>query len=78
MTRDGVAAAVVIDLPYGGTFGQVVKAKQVVASGLDVTERQVFLTKTRRSERRHRLYIADVDPASVPAGRTPLLDLQGP
>lgn len=65
---------VVIDLPYGKTFADAAKAKAAIASGLDVTEQQVFLTRDKTSTRRHTLYVADVDPLAIPAGRTPLLD----
>ncbi len=65
---------VLVDLPYGRTFADVVKARAALASGLDVTEQQVFLTRDKTSTRRHRLFIADVDPLAIPAGPTPLLD----
>lgn len=78
MSRDSLdqGSEVVIDLPYGKTYADAVKAKEAVASGLDVTENQVFLTRDRTSVRRHKLYVADVDPLGIPAGRGPLLDLK--
>ena len=74
MTRDGDGSRVVVDLPYGGTFDDAVKAKGKIASGLDVSPFQVFLTRDRSSIRRHMLWVADEDPLAIPAGRTPLLD----
>jgi hypothetical protein len=65
---------VVIDLPYGKTWEDVVKAKPAIASGLDVSVNQVFLTPDATSHRRHTLFVADRDPLAVPAGRSPLLD----
>jgi len=76
MGRDAYnqGSQVLVDLPYGKTFADVVKAKAALASGLDVTEQQVYLTRDKSSTRRHRLFVADVDPLAVPAGPTPLLD----
>jgi len=76
MTRDALdkGSQVVVYLPYGGTFKDVVNAKTKIASGLDVAESQVYFTKDKQSERRHTLRVLDVDPLSEPAGRTPLLD----
>ncbi len=76
MARDraGIGSQVVIDLPYGKQFDDAVKAKGAIASGLDVSANQVFLTADPTSVRRHLLFVADRDPLSVPAGRTPLLD----
>jgi DNA segregation ATPase FtsK/SpoIIIE, S-DNA-T family len=78
MSRDALnqGSQVVVDVPYGKTFADVVKAKAGLASGLDVTEQQVYLTKDRTSTRRHLLFVADQDPLAIPAGRTPLLDLK--
>jgi S-DNA-T family DNA segregation ATPase FtsK/SpoIIIE len=76
MARDALntGSEVVIDLPYGSTFAEVIGVKGKIASGLDVTEFQVFLTRDRTSERRHRLFVADRDPLAIAAGRTPMLD----
>jgi len=76
MARDPqqMGSQVVVDLDYGLTFADVVKARPMLASGLDVTEQQVFLTRDKTSTRRHLLYVADRDPLAIPAGRTPLLD----
>ncbi|HEX4815905.1 MAG TPA: hypothetical protein VFV66_24425 [Nonomuraea sp.] len=76
MRREGEGSGVLIDLPYGKGFGEVVKAKESLASGLDVAISQVFLTRDPSSNRRHKLWVADRDPLSIPAGRTPLLKLQ--
>ncbi|HEV3287492.1 MAG TPA: hypothetical protein VG123_00720, partial [Streptosporangiaceae bacterium] len=65
---------VVIDLPYGKHFADVVKARKELASGLDVKVTQLFITEDPSSERRFSLWIADVDPLAIPAGPTPLLD----
>lgn len=59
---------------HSKTFAEVLKAKAMIASGLDVSTNQIFITKVKASERRHKLYIADVDPLALPAGKTPLLD----
>ena len=76
MSRDALdkGSQVVIHLPYGGTFEQVVNAKTKIASGLDVAESQVYFTKDKKSERRHTIRVLDTDPLAEPAGRTPLLD----
>ncbi|MFG2043141.1 cell division protein FtsK [Dactylosporangium sp. NPDC048998] len=76
MSRDttGTGSQVVIDLPYGKTWEDVLKAKGGIASGLDVSVNQVFLTRDPSSHRRHLLFVADRDPLAIPAGRTPLLD----
>lgn len=76
MARDtsGTGSQVVIDLPYGKGFDDAVRAKGAIASGLDVSINQVFLTPDPSSHRRHVLFVADRDPLAIPAGRTPLLD----
>ena len=76
MSRDvsDTGSQVVIDLPYGKGFTDVQKAKGAIASGLDVSINQVFLTPDETSHRRHMLFVADRDPLALPAGRTPLLD----
>jgi DNA segregation ATPase FtsK/SpoIIIE, S-DNA-T family len=77
MQRDHreTGSQVIIDLPFGGTFGDAVKAKEKIASGLDVSVNQVFLTKGDR-ERRHELFVADQDPLAIPVGKTDLLNLK--
>jgi hypothetical protein len=72
--RNNQGSQVLVDLPYGKTFSDVVKAKESIASGLDVTEFQVFLTRDKTSVRRHMLFVADRDPLAIPAGRTDMLD----
>lgn len=76
MARDasGTGSQVVIDLPYGKGFDDAVKAKGAIASGLDVSINQVFLTRDPSSHRRHVLFVADRDPLAIPAGKSPLLD----
>lgn len=71
--RSGAGSQVSIDLPYGKTFDDAVKARGAIASGLDVAISQVFITRDATSHRRHTLWVADRDPLSVGAGRTPLL-----
>jgi DNA segregation ATPase FtsK/SpoIIIE, S-DNA-T family len=73
MARDGDGSRVLVDLPYGKGLDDAVKAKPKIASGLDVTESQVFLHRDPTSHRRHTLWVADRDPLAVPVGRTPLL-----
>ncbi|GAA0720692.1 cell division protein FtsK [Dactylosporangium roseum] len=76
MSRDatGTGSQVLIDLPYGKGWDDVVNAKAAIASGLDVSVNQVYLTKDPTSHRRHLLFVADRDPLAIPAGKTPLLD----
>ncbi len=76
MTRDGEGSRVKVILPYGTGFDAAVKAKDDLASGLDVAPSQVYLTRDKTSHRRHTLWVADRDPLAIPAGRTPLLDLK--
>jgi DNA segregation ATPase FtsK/SpoIIIE, S-DNA-T family len=76
MSRDArdTGSQVRVVLPYGQTHSTAVAALEKIASGLDVTQTQIYLTRDKNSNRRHMLWIADVDPLSIPAGRTPLLD----
>ena len=76
MARDArnTGSQVVIDLPYGKGWSDVLKAKEALASGLDVHLNQVFLTPDKSSSRRHTLFVADRDPLAVPVGRTDMLD----
>jgi len=73
MARDGEGSRVLVDLPYGKGFGDAVKAEAAIASGLDVSISQVFLTRDKSSNRRHMLWVADRDPLAISPGRTPLL-----
>jgi S-DNA-T family DNA segregation ATPase FtsK/SpoIIIE len=73
MARDGEGTHVLVDLPYGKGLKDAIDAKDKIASGLDVTESQVFLRRDPTSYRRHTLWVADRDPLAVPVGRTPLL-----
>jgi DNA segregation ATPase FtsK/SpoIIIE, S-DNA-T family len=73
MARDGEGSRILVDLPYGKGLDDAVKAKGAIASGLDVTESQVFIRRDPTSHRRHTLWVADRDPLAVPVGRTPLL-----
>ncbi len=74
MERDGDGSSVIVDLPYGRTFEDAMKARPGLASGLDVKLSQVHLSENHSSDRRHRLWVADTDPLAIPAGPTPLLD----
>ncbi|MFC0624740.1 cell division protein FtsK [Kribbella deserti] len=76
MSRDtsNTGTEVVIDLPWGLGWSDALKAREKIASGLDVHERQVFLSPDDSSSRRHKLFVADVDPLGIPAGRTDMLD----
>ncbi|SMD14168.1 hypothetical protein [Kibdelosporangium aridum] len=76
MARDArnIGSQVVIDLPWGKGWSDVMNAKEKLASGLDVHVNQVFLTPDRSSTRRHTLFVADQDPLAIPAGRTDMLD----
>jgi hypothetical protein len=71
---DGLGTRVHVALPYGRTFADAVKAKHAIASGLDISEYQVFLSRDRTSNRCHHLYVAYQDPLAIPAGRTDMLD----
>ena len=73
MARDGEGSRVLVDLPYGKGLNDAVRSKHKIASGLDVTETQVFIHRDPTSHRRHTLWVADRDPLAVPVGRTPLL-----
>lgn len=78
MARDPkqLGSQVLIGLPFGTTTEEAIKAKPKVASGLDVSTNQVFITRDKASNRSHWLYVADQDPLAIPAGRTPLLRLK--
>jgi S-DNA-T family DNA segregation ATPase FtsK/SpoIIIE len=73
MARDGDGTRVVVDLPHGKGLKDAIDARDKIASGLDVTESQVFIRRDPTSYRRHTLWVADRDPLAVPVGRTPLL-----
>jgi S-DNA-T family DNA segregation ATPase FtsK/SpoIIIE len=76
MSRDhrNTGSQVVIDLPYGKGWSDVMNVREKIASGLDVHVNQVFLTPDKTSSRRHMLFVTDRDPLAVPVGRTDLLD----
>jgi hypothetical protein len=73
MARDGEGTSVLVDLPYGRTLKDAMDSRDKIASGIDVTESQIFIHRDPTSTRRHRLWVADRDPLAVPVGRTPLL-----
>ncbi|MGA4726313.1 cell division protein FtsK [Micromonospora taraxaci] len=76
MTEDNTATGMqlLVDLPHGVTFSEVVAKREKLASGLDVALSQVDITLDKSSNRRHQLWVGYVDPLSIPAGRSPLLD----
>ncbi len=74
--RDANGWRVVVDLPYGTTAEKAMLRRVDIASGLDVDERQTFLSRVRGasgSARRVALWVADEDPLAVPAGPSPLI-----
>ncbi|WP_435601195.1 cell division protein FtsK [Streptomyces sp. C10-9-1] len=71
--RDGDGWRVVVDLPYGMTFEDALKAHTRLASGMDIAPTQLFMDKDETSGRRVSYWIADRDPLAVPSGKTPLL-----
>jgi S-DNA-T family DNA segregation ATPase FtsK/SpoIIIE len=74
--RDANGWRVVLDLPFGGTADKAIEARDKVASGLDVDERQVFLSRVRGasgSARRVDMWVCDVDPLSISAGPSELI-----
>jgi S-DNA-T family DNA segregation ATPase FtsK/SpoIIIE len=74
--RDANGWRAVIDLPYGKTADEAIRRRDEIASGLDVDERQVFLTRVRGaagSIRRVDMWVCEVDPLSVSAGPSLLL-----
>lgn len=76
MARDTTdqGSQVLVALAHGRTFTEAMNAREKIASGLDVALSQVYLTRDKQSNRSHHLYVSDVDPLSIPAGRSPLLD----
>ncbi|MFJ3527281.1 cell division protein FtsK [Streptomyces sp. NPDC090132] len=71
--RDGDGWRVVVDLPYGKTFEDALKAHTRLCSGMDIAPTQLFLDKDETSGRRVSYWIADRDPLAVPSGKSPLL-----
>jgi len=74
--RDANGWRVVVDLPFGTTADKAMLRRTDIASGLDVDERQTFLSRVRGasgSARRVALWVADEDPLAVPAGPSPLI-----
>jgi DNA segregation ATPase FtsK/SpoIIIE, S-DNA-T family len=77
MTEDAkhTGSQVKVILPFNGkTMEDVLKAKGAIAAGLDVSENQVFLSRDRKTNRAHDLFIAHEDPLAKPAGHTDLLN----
>ncbi|MEV7345037.1 cell division protein FtsK [Streptomyces sp. NPDC093544] len=71
--RDGDGWRVIVDLPFGRTFEDALKAHGRLASGMDIAPTQLFLDKDETSGRRVSYWIADRDPLAVPSGKSPLL-----
>lgn len=74
--RDANGWRAVLDLPYGKTADEAIRRRDEIASGLDVDERQVFLSRVRGSSgsiRRVDMWVCEVDPLSIPAGPSELL-----
>jgi S-DNA-T family DNA segregation ATPase FtsK/SpoIIIE len=74
--RDGAGWRVVVDLPFGRTADEAIDKRGAIASGLDVDERCLFLSRVRGaagSARRLAVWVADSDPLAVPAGPSPLI-----
>ncbi|NEC86625.1 cell division protein FtsK [Streptomyces sp. SID12501] len=71
--RDGDGWRVVVDLPFGRTFKDALKAHGRLASGMDIAPTQLFLDTDETSNRRVSYWIADRDPLAVPSGKSPLL-----
>ncbi len=77
--RDANGWRAVLDLPYGKTAEQAISNRDVIASGLDVDERQVFLSRVRGSAgsiRRVDMWVCEVDPLSISAGPSDLIGLK--
>lgn len=77
MSRDkfNVGSQVDVSLPFGKTFEDAMERRGRIASGLDVTLAQVQLKRSPKSQRSHRLWVADEDPLAISPGKTPLLKL---
>jgi S-DNA-T family DNA segregation ATPase FtsK/SpoIIIE len=69
--RDGAGWRVVLDLPFGRTADEAMERRGQVASGLDVDERCVFMTRVRGAagSARRLAVVADSDPLAVPGRR---------
>ena len=77
--RDANGWRVILDLPFGYNADKAIGKRVDIASGLDVDERQVFLDRVRGaagSARRVEMWVCEVDPLSVPAGKSPLIQAQ--
>lgn len=75
IARDGAGYLATIDLPFGKTVTDAAKAKDKLASGLDVEDVQVFVENVKGSSRRVAIWVSDVDPFSTPPRRSPLARL---
>jgi S-DNA-T family DNA segregation ATPase FtsK/SpoIIIE len=76
MSRDQkeTGSMVLVQLPHGKTYADASIKKASIASGLEVTDQQVFLTKSKVSEGEHELFVADRDPLAIPVGKTDMLN----
>jgi S-DNA-T family DNA segregation ATPase FtsK/SpoIIIE len=77
--RDGPGWRARIKLPEGISATKAIEKREELASGFDVLADQLFLKSQRGqssgSQRALELWIADVVPSTIPAGVTPLLDV---
>lgn len=74
--RDANGWSVILDLPFGKTADRAIAKRDEIASGLDVDERQVFISRVRGatgSMRRIHVWVCEIDPLSVPAGPSELI-----
>lgn len=76
ITQEGDGWRVVVDMPYGKTYAQALKARDVLSSGLDCAATQLFLDKDESSERRVSMWVAKRDPLAVKVGRSPLAEAE--
>lgn len=77
--RDANGYRCMLDLPFGKTADKAIACRDEIASGLDVDERQVFLSRVRGavgSMRRVDMWVCDVDPLSISAGPSELITRQ--
>jgi len=77
MLDDRGAWSAIVDLPPGVPAKKALTSRAELASGFGIEDAQVTLSKGGRSGRIE-LYIANELPFTQPAGRGPLLDLDGP
>ncbi len=72
IVRDGPGWLATVDLPRGRTAGDAAAKRDQLASGLDCSPAQVHVEAVPESARRIRLWVADVDPYTLPPRHSPL------